>query len=460
MIEASGNNSPRIQFKGIYFKIGAILLLIFVLQIPIACINGLIRERIQTKEEAERSVTQVAGPNQTVVAPVLSIPYNYRYVDEKQHEKWYRTYAQILPDNLHIVANVEVEKRHRGIFEFPVYISKIRMEGTIFPEKLASRDIDAKDISWNEAFVNIGITDPRTIRDAGKLTWNSQQVDAEPGAPGVVFGNSGIHFPITSLTAASSGAHTFQIDLTFGGSQSLNFLPVGRTTDVSLTSSWPDPNFIGSYSPVERRVTSKGFEAHWKILDLGRNFPRVLSGNNRNDANAQTLSSSQFGVGLYSPVDTHRMSDRALKYEIFVIGLTFMIFALFEIFSAVRVHSIQYLLVGAALVLFYLLLLSLSEHIGFSGAYAIASILVLGLVGGYSRSVLRARGSATTVGLSLGLLYGFFYTLLQEQDYSLLIGTLGLTAILGFVMYLTRNLDWYGLTPEQADGQTASCRVP
>jgi inner membrane protein len=164
-----------------------------------------------------------------------------------------------------------------------------------------------------------------------------------------------------------------------------------------------------------------------------------------------SLGSSRFGVGFYAPVDSHRMSERALKYELFVIILTFLVFAMFEIFSRLRIHSIQYLLVGAALALFYLLLLSLSEHVGFAGAYVVASALVIALVAGYSRSVLKRGSGAAITGFSLSLLYGFFFTLLQEQDFSLLIGSLGLTAILGVVMYLTRNIDWYGVGREELE---------
>ena len=221
-----------------------------------------------------------------------------------------------------------------------------------------------------------------------------------------------------------------------------------------MSSPWENPSFMGNYLPISREISKNGFTASWKILNLGRSFPRTLY-SSKGESQTQILGNSQFGVGFYAAVDAHRMSDRALKYEIFVIALTFLVFAMFEVFSKIRVHSIQYLLVGAALVLFYLLLLSLSEHLGFSVAYLFASLTVLGLVCGYSRSILRKGSGASTVGLSLSLLYGFFYTLLQEQDYSLLIGTLGLTLILGFLMYLTRNIDWYRLGDTELEAQSA-----
>lgn len=461
-MEIKGSSRP--PWRGsIYSKLFTIAFLLFVLQIPIACIQGVISERIQTKSEAEEFITQRSGKNQTFSAPTLSIPYIYRYQDEQRRERSYKAYAEILPEHLKIHSSVNVQKLYRGIFEFPVYTTELEVQGTIAATSFRPSDVAEQDILWDQAVLNMGVSDPRTIQDLAEFKFDGRILEPEPGVQSTSLATSGIHFQIPNSNSSMTGtAHTFSTKMTLGGSQSLSFLPVGRTTEITMTSPWANPSFMGSYLPISREVSEEGFKATWKILDLGRSFPRVLMNSTQSSQSLQ-FSSSQFGVGFYAPVDAHRMSERALKYELFVIALTFLIFAMFEIFYKVRIHSIQYLLVGAALVLFYLLLLSLSEQIGFSIAYLLASATVLSLVSSYSKSILKRRAGSSTVGLSLALLYGFFFTLLQEQDYSLLIGTVGLTLILGFVMYLTRNIDWYAIgvgDPEgslDAEGQTLAC---
>ncbi len=434
----------------IYAKLCVIGVLILVLQIPISLIEGLIYERINTKQEAESFISRNSGGQQIVVAPTLSIPYTYRYTDDKQRQKSYRAYAQLLPDSLKVSSKVTTETRHRGIFEVPVYISTLEIKGTFGGIAVVPPNVAEQDIHWSEAVFNVGISDPKTIRVAEPLEWKGIKTEPEPGTKGGVFGENGIHFPAGLTGPLEAGKpENLNLKVSFTGTENLQFIPVGRTTEISMTSDWPHPSFIGSYLPETRRIESGGFEVSWKILDLGRSFPRVIYGSEDVTSKISGVNGSAFGVGFYSPVDAHRMSERALKYELFVIALTFLTFAMFEIFSGIKIHSIQYLLVGAALTLFYLLLLSLSEHIGFAAAYGFASLFVLILVAGYSRSVLKQKSGATVVGFSLSLLYGFFFTLLQEQDYSLVIGSLGLTAILGVVMYLTRNIDWYAIGKER-----------
>jgi inner membrane protein len=233
-----------------------------------------------------------------------------------------------------------------------------------------------------------------------------------------------------------------------GGSSRLVVVPAGDETVVSLSSPWPDPSFDGAWLPGQRQVGAGGFDATWRVLNLARNFPSHWTDR---QVDERRLSASAFGVSFLSPVDTYRTNERAVKYQLLFLGLTFLCFTLIELLAALRVHPVQYLLVGLALCLFYLLLLSLSEQIGFSRAYPIAAAAVVVLVTAYVRSVLATPARALVIGGFLSALYGFLYVLLQIQDYALLVGSAGLFAVLGAVMWLTRRVDWYALgarTPE------------
>jgi inner membrane protein len=210
-------------------------------------------------------------------------------------------------------------------------------------------------------------------------------------------------------------------------------------TRVGMTSAWPDPSFIGAYLPTSREVGPKGFTARWQIPHLGRNFPQQWI---ESEVDAKALGTATFGVSLLSPVDAYHTIHRAVKYQLLFLFLTFVAFYLFELFSSLRIHPVQYLLVGSALCLFYLLLLSLSEHVGFARAYTIASAAVVALIAGYVRAAF-GNARAVPIAVMLIVLYAFLFVLLHVQDYALLVGSLGLFLVLALLMYATRKVDWY-----------------
>ncbi len=446
MDNKSGFQRVKSLFSGtIYTKFLTILGLVVILQIPISCIQGVISDRIQTRADAEVFISQRSGSDQTVVPPILTIPYLHRSANEGKEEKNGRGYVEVLPENLKISSSVKVEKRYRGIFEIPIYTTTLTIEGSIDTNQLRASGIEQNEVITKEMVLNLGISDPRTIQEVNSFQFDGQSIEAQPGIHNTSFSSSGIHFKISNSGANFvNSVHQFSGVVTLGGSQSLRFLPVGRITNVIIESDWSNPSFVGNYLPLTREISAEGFKASWRILDLGRSFPRLVN-SDRHVVFDPRSKDSEFGVGLYSPVDTYRMTERAIKYELFVLSLTFLAFCMFELFLKVKIHTVQYLLVGAAMVLFYLLLLSLSEQLSFSPAYVLASIVTIGLVGSYSRSVLRHRAGVIIIALSLSMLYGFFFTLLQEQELSLLLGSIGLTVVLGGVMYLTRNLDWFAI---------------
>ena len=228
--------------------------------------------------------------------------------------------------------------------------------------------------------------------------------------------------------------------MNLNGSGQISFLPLGKSTSVKLSSTWKSPSFNGPFLPDEREVNEQGFNATWKILNLNRSYPQQWAGKN------EKVAASAFGVKLFHPIDEYQQTMRSVKYAVLFITLTLVAFFLTEVINRVRVHPIQYLLIGSAICLFYLLLLSISEHSSFGLAYLVSSAASTGLVTLYSRSVLKSMPVSMTICGLMSFLYGFLYITLRLEDYALLIGSTGMFAVLAMVMYLTRKVDWYGVS--------------
>ncbi|MGB8698919.1 MAG: cell envelope integrity protein CreD, partial [Thermosynechococcaceae cyanobacterium] len=306
-----------------------------------------------------------------------------------------------------------------------------------------------EDILWDRAELNLQISDAHAIQNQAKLTWNQQKIAFSPGQGKQGSNQPGIH---ASLNKQMTGeAFNFEIPLKLNGSERIAFAPFGEITQVQLKSNWRDPSFQGLWLPTERSVTPKGFDASWTIPSLGRNYPQQW--NPDSPVSPDIIQASIFGVDLISPVDNYRMASRSIQYNFLFLVLTFATFWLFEVTVRLRVHPLQYLLVGVAMSLFYLLQLALSEHLGFNVSYLIASAAVVVMISTYSVAVLRAKQRASLIGGMQITLYGYLYVVLANQDYSLLIGSFGLFGFLAIVMYLTRHIDWFNThRPDPAAG--------
>jgi inner membrane protein len=421
--------------------------LILMLQIPVSMISATVRERQMTRDSAIAEVTRTWGTYQTVVGPILRVPWVERWKDEKGVTRETMHAAYFLPETLSFEGDVATEVRRRGIFDVPLYISKLTIRGKFRKPDLSAWQVNPKDILWKSATLSLGITDPKAVRELVTLDWAGKSYAFGPGVGDAEVFPAGIHLVLPNLDAAGA---EFSIPIVFGGSSSLYFAPLGVETEVKLKSSWPDPSFAGAYLPTSRTVNAQGFEAYWKVLHLGRNFPQQWKDGQYKD---DQVSTSAFGVSLLSPVDSYHMTHRAEKYQLLFLLLTFMAFTLFEIFHRLRIHPLQYLLVGFALCLFYLLLLSLSEHIGFERAYAVAAFAIVAITAGYCRAILRTGRQAGVIAALLAGLYVFLFVLLNIQDYALLVGSLGLAAALSGFMYLTRKVDWYNVGKSTAQDQ-------
>ena len=445
------NNWPQSVMESIrtsqLLRVLLIGFLILLLQIPIVMIRGVIWEREETRNKAVGEVTSSWGGNQSIVGPRVTIPYLHHWMEKRTSgnrvESFTHTetrYATFLPETLNITGTTASEVRYRGIFQVPLYTLSLTVSGQFFRPDFSAWGTSADDILWEQAYLSLGVSDSKGIIEQAILNWNDGELGFFPGAGESSGASSGIHVPLGQ--ALEEEVFDFSFPLAVNGSEGVFFMPFGRETKVTLTSDWPDPSFKGNWLPSEHSVKADGFEATWSIPFLGRNYPQQWE--TRSDFK-EAVDASQFGVKFLVPIDHYRMGHRSVKYAALFVVLTFMTLWLFEILSGVRIHPLQYLLLGAGISVFYLLELSLAEHLGFVAAYIVASSSIVLLLAAYSAVVLKSSKKAFIVGGITAVLYGYLYIVLRSQDYALLIGSIGLFVVIAVVMYLTRKINWYGL---------------
>lgn len=414
--------------------------LIILLLIPTLIINTLVGERQSRQKEAFTEISDKWAKVQTITGPVISIPYQDYFRESNGAVHKIKKYIHILPEELNIKGKVVPEKRYRGIFETVVYTSDLEFTGYFSNLHPSFPSIQPKDILFNEAFLSIGITDLRGIENTVSIDFDSTKYSFNSGVETTDIFKSGINTKIPLDNQDSlDPIRSFSMKLKLRGSQYLYFIPVGKETNLSISSNWPTPSFDGAFLPDTREIQPNGFSANWKVLHLNRNYPQLWLNS------AFSVDESAFGVMLYLPVDNYTKTDRSIKYAILFIALTFLIFFFLELLNNNSIHPLQYILIGFALCIFYVLLLSISEQLFFNLAYLIASIMTIGLITWYSSSILKDRKLAYLVGGNLVVLYGFIFVILQLEDYALLIGSLGLFLILAIVMYFSRKIDWKGI---------------
>lgn len=427
-------------------KLATIFFLAIILLIPTAMIRSLVMERKSRQAEATSEIVSKWGNEQRIAGPILVVPY-YTYDLDKDNTKTneQKQLAYFLPQNLTINGEMLPEVRYRGIFQVAVYSANVQLEGSF---KSLTLDIVGKhaEIDWRGAFLTIGISDLRGINDSISFSWNGRQLECEPGVKIDNMIKSGITVNHILENAPADKSFTFSTEISLKGSRRLSFVPVGKETLVSLKSSWNNPSFEGAFLPASRDVSDNGFDAAWRVLELNRNYPQKWT--NRN----VDLDASAFGVSLLMAVDSYHITERSMKYAILFVSLTFMVFFFVEILRKLKLHPIHYILVGFGLVLFYLLLLSLSEHLGFGLAYILAGVGIIALITSYSQSILKNSKLTLMMAGFLVILYSLLYILLQMQDYALLLGSISLFIILALVMYLSRNVDWYSIGRKTEEG--------
>lgn len=440
-----------LQRRAFLFKIIGIGLLALLLLIPLAMVDSTLRERKQRSAEAVAGITQTWGRAQRLVGPVLVVPYSYQQEFEEvtvvsgqrvtgRVIREVTAEAYFLPEQLTVTGGLEPQERRRGIYRTHVYTGTLRISGRFAPPDWAFLEADGNGLRplWDRARLAFAVSDLRGMREAVSVTWGGQPVPLQPGARIEGF-TTGLHGPLA--LAEGAGAQAFALEVTLNGSESFSVVPMGRETRVSLTSPWPDPSFIGAFLPTERAVDEEGFRATWQVSYYGRDFPQQWTdrpGDPR--PSTESFQAAAFGVSLLPSVDAYRTVERSIKYGILFVALVFTAFFLFEATLRLRLNALNYLLVGAALCLFFLSLLALSEFLSFGVAYGVAALASISLVGLYCWRVLLGGRRAVVVSTLLGGVYVYLYFVLNMEDFSLLAGTGALFGMLSAVMYATRSL--------------------
>jgi len=414
------------------FRLFTIGFLILILLIPGSMIEQMIHERQNNHDSAINEISDKWGRDQTITGPIIAIPYITNVIDQQNKVHSVEEFAYYLPDDLEITGDMKSEKRHRGIYEAVLYESKLNIKGSFGPGFLNAAPDLPSTARLKDAKVIFGITDVRSIRNKVSMAWGDTTIKAAPGGDLDIV-PSGIIFPLNTVDFTNGG--TFSIDVELAGSQSLYFTPVGKNNIVKVNSDWATPSFDGEFLPINRTVTDKGFNAEWRVLELNRNILQHWQGSN------DKLQASNFGVKMWIAADEYQKTNRSVKYCVLFISLTFIFFFIIELKSGKTVHPVQYLLIGLAISIFYLLLLSLSEWVGFDKSYFISAVAVTGLVGAFSISVLQSKLYSAIAVVVQVLLYVFLYTTLQLEDLSLLIGSIGLFITLSILMYFSRWLN-------------------
>lgn len=438
--------------RSITIRLITIGILILLLLIPVSMVESLIGEREFRQQEAITEVSSKWGERQTITGLVLTVPYKtYEKVYEKENTEKFklvesRGYAHFLPEELNINGNISPEVRYRGIYEVIVYNSKINLSGSFSTPNFEGLEIDPTNILWNDAFISLGLSDLRSIQENISLKWNNQNYFFNPGVESNDVIESGIstRLPINHTDSLVSNSK-FSLELDFNGSSSLNFIPLGKITKVDIKSKWKNPSFDGEFLPDKREINKDGFSANWEVLHLNRSYPQVFKGS------VQGINESAFGVNLIVPVDEYQKSMRSAKYAVMFITLTFLLFFFVQILNGVKIHPIQYIIVGLALCVFYTLLIALSEHMAFNFSYLISSVAIISLITLYAKSIFNSKRLTLLICLILITLYLFIYSIIQMEDYALLMGSIGLFIVLATIMYLSRKIDWYAIKTKEEE---------
>jgi len=418
------------------FIIGIIAIFLLV---PKFMILALIEDRQATAELTTHEVMQKWSLSQTVRGPVLSVPVPYIErsfdTDGKEMKEETRTFY-LLPKSLKVDGQITPQERKRSIYETVVYESELQVSGQFDISELSELKISAGDILWEKAKLLVAISDLRGINDKISLKWNGNEQAFSPGMENKLIGTNGISLTLSALSPDNFPGN-FSFTLPLKGSESLNFAPLGESTEVLLQSSWKDPGFDGNFLPADYNIDNNGFKANWKVLNFNRNFPQQW----KNDE--YRVTDADFGVNLVTVADHYQKSSRSAKYAILVILFVFLSFFLNEILTKQKVHPFQYILVGFAILVFYLLLLSISEQIGFNLAYLISATAVLVMVLFYSHTFMKKWMNAFIQTLILALSFGFIFVLMQLETLALLVGSIGLFVVLALTMFFTRKINWY-----------------
>jgi len=432
--------------------VGALMLLLLV---PIVQVDALVGERVGMRTTAAQRVAESWGGPQVTAGVLLVIPFDDERVIYGSRTANERQYLYVLPDTLKVSAQAKPGYRSVGLYRTPIYEARVDLSGEFsgrdFAQLFAAKE--GRTVRFEEAKLLVLNSEARSLRavDDFMVAGQGAAVAADSYAR-----FAGISTAVPRAALNDTARIPFRVSLTLAGSNQLTFLPLARRAEIDLRSTWPHPKFEGAPAPLDPQISDKGFSARWSVLEINRDFGQSWTNDRiRADLPASVaLMQSSVGVTFYEPVDIYQRSYRAVHYAILFIVITFLTFFLWEHVSGLAIHPMQYLMVGLALAMFYLLLLALSEHMPFEVAYGVSAGALVALITVYLAGALRNKSLALGAGAGLATLYAMLYWILRSEDYSLLMGSLLLFGILAILMLATRRVDWTTVAKLRRDGET------
>jgi len=442
--------------RKLWQKIGMMLGLTLVLLVPIGMIENLVSERASRQQQVVNDIASSSAGPQQLFGPLLVVPYSEHWTEviETRHdgvptrevvERVDNRVLYFLPEHLNINGELSTETKQRGLFKVRTYVLNVSVKGDVnLPGGYGNpRPLHNGQISVGVPYTSVVLSDMRGVLEAPGMELDGKHYAFEQGAELPMDAVNGMHASLNTLSV-ESGPLTmpFAFTLKLRGIESLDFIPAGKQTRVELSSAWQHPSFYGRFlpDPQSQQVGQEGFHALWTVDSLASNVAESL-----NKCRAISCYDS-FGIKLMEPINIYSLSDRATKYGFLFVCLTFAAIFLFEILKSLAIHPAQYALVGLALAMFFLLLLSLSEHLDFVIAYLIATTACVTLIGIYLSAVLHSGKRGLAAGALLAGLFASLYGLLESEDNALMLGSLLLFVLLSLAMLTTRRLDWYGIS--------------
>lgn len=437
--------NPTPFFQSLTAKMIMVGVLSLFLLIPLAFVQNLIEERSERKKEVVHEVTESWGKDVHLYGPVLKIPYKiYDQISvvnpetQKQEIKTSETteFAYFFPEKLDFKTQIQKDNSlKRGLYNVVVFSTDIKSEGNFSNPNFSKLNIKEENILWDQATILVKTTNLKSSKSDLNIQINDSSYTFESKE------NNDKYFDVLeseSFDLTSTRVAKFNFKMKFNGSNSVKFIPIGKNTNLSIDSDWQNPSFEGIFAAntSTKKINEEGFHADWNVTQVNRPFSQEHL-----DTLPQ-LNEYLFGVKLIETVDQYQQNERASKYGFLVIGLTFLIFFLIQTLSKINIHIFQYSMIGLALIMFYTLLISITEHSNFSFAYAISSFFVIVMLFFYTLSILKIKKFSAFIAIALSALYIFIYIIIQLENYALLVGSLGLFFILGMVMYFSRKIDW------------------
>lgn len=428
---SSNDHSNKILIKGVVTA-----LLILAMLIPMMFIQSLVTEREERQKEVVAEVSSKWATAQTVTTPYIVIPYTDTSSKTASN-------VIVLPENLSLTGNIIPEQRPRSIYKVLLYRSDINVQGNFIFH--LPKGIEANRMNWNDAKICVGVTDFKGIEEKLRIKYNNNEADLAPGLPTNSIDSSGLSAPLVLSDNKLPESISFNMNLKLKGSEQLHFTPLSANSNFELASTSSNPSFDGNTLPAQRTVNGEGFKAKWSFNEANLPFNTIMK-----DAHIDKEAIA-FGVSMVQPADQYAKTMRSVKYALLIIGLTFALFFITELMQKRPVHPVQYVLIGLALVIFYSLLLSISEFVLFDVTYIIAASATTILIALYTKSHFNSWKTSCVFAALLSALYGFIFILIRLEDTALLVGSIGLFIILALIMYASRKINWYHPTFQKTE---------